>query len=285
MRQSTLVHHTAYFVSNPISGAHRHCCSLQAAPAPAAAAFSDPPSRLIVRLRSGVVQAMDNSNMGLQYSRSLGLPNTALYSITDGTSVDEKVAQLAQVAGGPPPPLLRAPRLSPTPPPLHKPVPFCRPGADVPLLMSPCLPPLLLALLPLPPCSRGVCRARLPGARVLAPRRQPAAGAVAPHAHTEPVGVEQQHRAAPDQGAVCSVGRMGGGSVCVCSTHVLATSTAAPPAPRPAALPGTPTVMPPPPPPQVCHIDSGIRLDHPDLAGRLAKGWNLVPLVQVGLGG
>ena len=42
---------------------------------------------------------------------------------------------------------------------------------------------------------------------------------------------------------------------------------------------------PPPPPPQVCHIDSGIRLDHPDLAGRLAKGWNLVPLVQVGLGG
>ena len=66
-----------------------------------------------MRLRSGVVQAMDNSNMGLQYSRSLGLPNTALYSITDGTSVDEKVAQLAQVAGGPPPPLLRgAPPLS-----------------------------------------------------------------------------------------------------------------------------------------------------------------------------
>ena len=33
--------------------------------------------------------------------------------------------------------------------------------------------------------------------------------------------------------------------------------------------------------PQVCHIDSGVRTDHPDLAGRILAGWNLVPEVQV----
>lgn len=33
---------------------------------------------------------------------------------------------------------------------------------------------------------------------------------------------------------------------------------------------------------KVCHIDSGIRTDHPDLQGRVLKGWNLVPEVQVG---
>lgn len=31
---------------------------------------------------------------------------------------------------------------------------------------------------------------------------------------------------------------------------------------------------------KVCHIDSGIRTDHPDLQGRVLKGWNLVPEVQ-----
>ena len=33
--------------------------------------------------------------------------------------------------------------------------------------------------------------------------------------------------------------------------------------------------------PQVCHIDSGVRTDHPDLEGRILAGWNLVPEVQV----
>lgn len=41
-----------------------------------------------------------------------------------------------------------------------------------------------------------------------------------------------------------------------------------------------------PPPPllgaQVCHLDSGVRVDHPDLVGRVLTGWNLVPEVQVG---
>lgn len=36
---------------------------------------------------------------------------------------------------------------------------------------------------------------------------------------------------------------------------------------------------------KVCHIDSGIRTDHPDLQGRVLKGWNLVPEVQVGPAG
>lgn len=28
---------------------------------------------------------------------------------------------------------------------------------------------------------------------------------------------------------------------------------------------------------KVCVIDSGVRIDHPDLAGNIIKGWNLVP--------
>lgn len=32
---------------------------------------------------------------------------------------------------------------------------------------------------------------------------------------------------------------------------------------------------------QVCHIDSGIETNHPDLHRRMLKGWNLVPEVQV----
>lgn len=31
---------------------------------------------------------------------------------------------------------------------------------------------------------------------------------------------------------------------------------------------------------RVCHLDSGVRTDHPDLAARVAMGWNLVPEVQ-----
>lgn len=32
--------------------------------------------------------------------------------------------------------------------------------------------------------------------------------------------------------------------------------------------------------PQVCHLDSGVRLDHPDLQGHIVGGWNLVPEIQ-----
>lgn len=34
--------------------------------------------------------------------------------------------------------------------------------------------------------------------------------------------------------------------------------------------------------PQVCHVDSGVRVDHPDLAANVLKGWNFVPPGQVG---
>lgn len=34
------------------------------------------------------------------------------------------------------------------------------------------------------------------------------------------------------------------------------------------------------PPSQVCHLDSGVRLDHPDLKGHIIGGWNLVPEIQ-----
>lgn len=33
--------------------------------------------------------------------------------------------------------------------------------------------------------------------------------------------------------------------------------------------------------PQVCHVDSGVRVDHPDLAANILKGWNFVPAGQV----
>lgn len=36
---------------------------------------------------------------------------------------------------------------------------------------------------------------------------------------------------------------------------------------------------------QVCHLDSGVRLDHPDLKGHVVGGWNLVPEIQVRLEG
>jgi hypothetical protein len=29
-------------------------------------------------------------------------------------------------------------------------------------------------------------------------------------------------------------------------------------------------------------VDSGVRIDHPDLAGNVLKGWNFVPAGQVG---
>jgi hypothetical protein len=49
---------------------------------------------------------------------------------------------------------------------------------------------------------------------------------------------------------------------------------------------GGPWILSHAPPPcrplQVCHIDSGVRTDHPDLKRRVLKGWNLVPEVQVG---
>ena len=32
---------------------------------------------------------------------------------------------------------------------------------------------------------------------------------------------------------------------------------------------------------QVCHVDSGVRVDHPDLVANVLKGWNLVPPGQV----
>lgn len=32
---------------------------------------------------------------------------------------------------------------------------------------------------------------------------------------------------------------------------------------------------------QVCHVDSGVRIDHPDLVANVAMGWNLVPPGQV----
>ena len=32
---------------------------------------------------------------------------------------------------------------------------------------------------------------------------------------------------------------------------------------------------------QVCHVDSGVRVDHPDLVDNVLKGWNLVPPGQV----
>lgn len=32
---------------------------------------------------------------------------------------------------------------------------------------------------------------------------------------------------------------------------------------------------------KVCHVDSGVRVDHPDLAGNVLKGWNFVPAGQV----
>lgn len=35
---------------------------------------------------------------------------------------------------------------------------------------------------------------------------------------------------------------------------------------------------------RVCHLDSGVRVDHPDLAGRVVGGWNLVPEVQASAG-
>lgn len=31
----------------------------------------------------------------------------------------------------------------------------------------------------------------------------------------------------------------------------------------------------------MCHVDSGVRVDHPDLAGNVLKGWNFVPAGQV----
>ena len=35
---------------------------------------------------------------------------------------------------------------------------------------------------------------------------------------------------------------------------------------------------------QVCHVDSGVRVDHPDLAPNVLKGWNFVPAGQVSCG-
>ena len=32
---------------------------------------------------------------------------------------------------------------------------------------------------------------------------------------------------------------------------------------------------------KVCHVDSGVRVDHPDLAANILKGWNFVPAGQV----
>lgn len=36
-------------------------------------------------------------------------------------------------------------------------------------------------------------------------------------------------------------------------------------------------------PVQVCHVDSGVRVDHPDLSANVLKGWNFVPAGQVSL--
>jgi hypothetical protein len=56
--------------------------------------------------------------------------------------------------------------------------------------------------------------------------------------------------------------------VCASSTIALARPLAAL-----TASPGAPA--------QVCHVDSGVRVDHPDLAPNVLKGWNFVPAGQV----
>lgn len=55
-----------------------------------------------------------------------------------------------------------------------------------------------------------------------------------------------------------------------------------PPPPAPANFSPPPARLRAPlPARQVCHVDSGVRVDHPDLAANVLKGWNFVPAGQV----
>ena len=53
-----------------------------------------------MKLRPDVVAAMDDGSNGLRFDRPTGLPNAAVYSITDGKSVQEKMEEMNSHPGG-----------------------------------------------------------------------------------------------------------------------------------------------------------------------------------------
>lgn len=73
-------------------------------PAPASLplqpSYQQLPGRLILKLRPDVVAAMDDGSNGLRFDRPTGLPNAAVYSITDGKSVQEKMEEMNSHPGG-----------------------------------------------------------------------------------------------------------------------------------------------------------------------------------------
>ncbi|KAL4457752.1 hypothetical protein ABPG75_012617 [Micractinium tetrahymenae] len=138
-------------------------------------AYQTVPGRLIIKMDPNFVSAMDTNSHGLRFARPAGSQGAALYTITDGKSVAQKLAEMAD----------------------NPAFEYAEPDYRVPVNWQP----------------------------------------------NDSLFSVQWHHAA------------------VASPLAWNATT------------GRPEV-------KVCHIDSGVRTDHPDLQARVLKGWNLVPEVQ-----
>lgn len=189
------------------------------------------PGRLIIKMDPNYVSAMDTNRHGLRWARPAGPQGAAVYTITDGKSVAEKLAEMANNPG-------EAAELAGWLATCeHAP---CSPShCQLPCsIWAPTPPPPLPD--PPPPCP---------------PRPGPAAFEFAEPDYRVPVNWQPNDPLLRVQWHHATV------------ASPLAWN----------ATTGRQEV-------RVCHIDSGIRTDHPDLQGRVLKGWNMVPEVQVGAG-